>query len=774
MSEPGGPEHGGVGPGKEPSDPPAPPAVERIGKYEILGLLGKGGMGAVYRAFDPFLEREVALKAMLPQIAEVPEHKQRFEREARAVARLTHPNVVTVFDLGYHTDGTPYIVMELLQGRDLSTGSVATLEQKVSIVLQVLEGLGQAHKAGIVHRDIKPANVFITRDGTAKIMDFGIARLGPSAATGTGAVLGTASYMSPEQVKAQPLDGRSDLFSVGSMLCELLTGVKPFDAESAIVTMYRIAHDEPEIDLPGSPEYERFGPVLRKALAKDPNDRYATSAEFAEALSKCLGEAPSKPPVQAKAPDEGAGSPRTGPAAATSAAPGAPAPRTKPPGRPFDQRELFRILRDVYVGGKSGHLHFTSSQGHRSLRIGKGRITHAISDRDGEHLGEVLVRYGVITQGDLERALDTEKRLGPVLSGMGLLDRNGLGEALGLHVREIVFAMLEEEEGTLSFEELFDTASEADVVSNLSTGQVILEATRRVLDPGLVRRVLGDMDRVLVLSSDPVLRSQSITLTPTDGFVLSRVDGTLSARDVISLSPVPPEDTEQSLFSLLCTGIVDYKEKTTAATSRRRSPPAPATGRSPGAAPPAGTPAAADARPDSNPLPPKASAPPSPPGALGGPAATPPEPLPAETKPSRPPPAVPARSAPVLDQDFHAPDPASQVREAEAHFAEQRYGDAIQLVEPLIPHLAGALRTRAAILLAQACIKSNRPDVGAESALLGLLGEDPKCTPAYFTLGALYRSRNDLERARTMYRKVLELSPEHRGAAAELARLGDG
>ncbi|MEE8147868.1 MAG: serine/threonine-protein kinase, partial [Longimicrobiales bacterium] len=275
-----------------PSAPPDAPAdassVERIGKYQIVGVLGKGGMGAVYRAFDPFLEREVALKVMLPQIAEDPEQKQRFEREGRAVARLTHPNVVTVFDLGYHTDGAPYIVMELLRGGDLlhtiGRDSSIPLTQKVSIVLQVLDGLGQAHRVGIVHRDIKPANVFLTEDGTAKIMDFGIARLGSSTATGSGTILGTPAYMSPEQVRGEEVDGRSDLFSVGSMLCELLSGRRPFDGETSLVTLYRIAHEEPLLDLPPGPEYARFLPVLKRALARNPEERFATSAEFADAL----------------------------------------------------------------------------------------------------------------------------------------------------------------------------------------------------------------------------------------------------------------------------------------------------------------------------------------------------------------------------------------------------------------------------------------------------------------------------------------------------------
>jgi hypothetical protein len=569
------------------SPPSAGPSAPRIGKYQIQGVLGKGGMGVVYRALDPFLEREVGLKVMLPQVAEDPDHKQRFEREARAVARLSHPNVVTVFDLGYHTDGAPYIVMELLKGDDLlhitSEGRPLSLGEKVSIVLQVLRGLGQAHRLGIVHRDIKPANVFITEDGTAKIMDFGVARLGSSLTTGAGAIVGTAAYMSPEQVKGEPVDGRSDIFSVASMLCELLSGRRPFHEETPVATLYSIAQKEPLLDLPTGPAYEGLVPVLKRALAKDREQRFATCDDFADALAGCLDEA-SLTAGGAVLPLRPGGGSGKGTAVGLKTTkplkPPAPEALARVAGssaRRADPTGLFRILKDVYVRGKSGHLHFRSGRSCRSLRILKGHITHAISDLDGEHLGEVLVRYGVISQRDLEHALEQEKRLGPVLSGMGLLDHEKLRQALGLHVREILFAMIESADGSFTFEELPESASESEVVSGLSTGQVILEATRRVQDPEMVRQVLGDMSRVLILSDDPLLRSQPIALTPADGFVLSRIDGTLSAREVISLSPVPAEDTERSLFGLLCTGIVDYERP--GGTSRRPLSTPPGTSR---------------------------------------------------------------------------------------------------------------------------------------------------------------------------------------------------
>jgi serine/threonine protein kinase len=787
-------------------------AGDRIGKYEVLGILGSGGMGAVYRAFDPILERSVALKIMLPQMAEDQEHRQRFEREARAVARLSHPNVVMVFDLGYHTDGAPYIVMELLEGEDLlhlmQRGASVPLAQKISIVLQVLDGLGQAHKSGIVHRDVKPANVFVTSDGPVKIMDFGIARLGSSTATEAGAVLGTAAYMSPEQVSGERVDGRSDLFSVGSLLCELLGGQRPFEAETPLATMFRIAQKEPVLQFPGGPEYDQLLPVLTRALAKKPDDRFATSAEFAEALSHCLQNLPTqvKSPTAASGADGGPAVPPSARIEETQILPPKSGSKLPPPARRSDPRELFRILRDVYVGGKSGHLHFTSSRGSRSLRILRGCITHGISDRTGERLGEVLVRYGVISQADLERSLDTEKRLGPVLSGMGLLDREGLRNALGLHVRELLFTMLEEPEGVHIFEELPDGASEVEVTSSLSTGQVILEATRRVLDPELVRQVLGDMDRVLVLSNDPMLRGQPITLTPTDGFVLSRIDGTLSARDVIRMSPMSAEDTERSLFGLVCTGIIDYKPRTP--TSRTRPHPTsstpPQTGalrreatagaktgkldpsqpssvfapetpeaRSSGEAP---TGSAAKTAPEPGAASASAApAAPAPQSVTTTPRPDSPEPTPAlepEGAPASPSASPEAAVTTAAGSDARSKvNVAFVVREAEGLFAEARYEEAARRVEPVVGGVTGALRARAAILLARACMKIDGRAEQAERVLLGLTDDDPECTPAYFFLGDLYRSRKEIARAREMYQRVLELAPRHRGAAAELEAL---
>ncbi len=274
--------------------PPSPSLRDvggRVGRYQIAEVLGKGAMGIVYRARDTVLERDVALKIMAPAAADDPDLKERFEREAKAVARLAHPNIVTVFDLGTHTDGSPYIAMELLRGVDLNRllrqGPPLSLPRKLQIVVQVLAGLEHAHRQEIVHRDIKPANIFVQEDGTVRIMDFGVARLGAGSMTEAGTVMGTANYMSPEQALGRKVDGRSDLFSVGSLLFELVTGKRPYESDTAVSTLYKIIHQDPPYDaIPSIGEHAPLQSILRKALARNPDERYQTAGEFALALTE--------------------------------------------------------------------------------------------------------------------------------------------------------------------------------------------------------------------------------------------------------------------------------------------------------------------------------------------------------------------------------------------------------------------------------------------------------------------------------------------------------
>jgi serine/threonine-protein kinase len=288
---------------------------ESVGRYQVVAPLGRGAMGMVYRARDTVLDREVAVKIMAGGLQQDAAFRTRFEREARIVARINHPNVVVVYDLGSHTDGSPFIAMELLSGQDLATvlrTRPLDVDDSAAIALQVLAGLARAHQREVVHRDVKPANIFITDDGKVKVMDFGVARLTASAVTATGAVLGTAYYMSPEQVRGGRVDGRSDVFSVGCVLFEMLASKRPFEAEDMLGILYQIANAEPDFSLV-SPAGQALVPILRRALQKDPASRYPSAPHFARDLRRYLRESASSPWARHAAeivelePDSGSG-----------------------------------------------------------------------------------------------------------------------------------------------------------------------------------------------------------------------------------------------------------------------------------------------------------------------------------------------------------------------------------------------------------------------------------------------------------------------------------
>jgi eukaryotic-like serine/threonine-protein kinase len=266
------------------------PKIADIGKYRIVELVGEGAMGVVYKAVDSLLNRTVAIKVMNDAIARQDELRARFLREAQAAASLQHPNVVSIYDLG-EVDGHLYIAMEYVPGADLEQlvkdeAAPLTLHQKLEIVIDVLTGLSFAHKRGIVHRDIKPANIRIGEDGRAKIMDFGVAHLASSKLTSTGASLGTPSYMAPEQITGGKTTPATDVFAVGAVLYELLTGALPFDAVSMQNLFFKILTDEarPIRELvPGLPTaLER---IVEKSMKKDAAARYQNALEMANDLS---------------------------------------------------------------------------------------------------------------------------------------------------------------------------------------------------------------------------------------------------------------------------------------------------------------------------------------------------------------------------------------------------------------------------------------------------------------------------------------------------------
>jgi serine/threonine-protein kinase len=262
----------------------------QIGRYQILERVGKGGMGVLYRGIDPVLDREVAIKLMLGDFSDDTEQlRPRFYREAKAIAKLQHRNIVTVFE--FAEDGTtPYIVMEFLRGTSLAsrleTSPALTLDDKLDIVAQLCAGLGYAHEQGIVHRDVKPANVFLLNDGAVKLLDFGIAKLTTSNLTRQGDVLGSPSYMSPEQIMGkEDIDGRADVFSTGVMLYEMLAGRKPFEAETTTAIVLKILHErETAIERLNPSIPPRLSALVKKALEKEPANRFESAAEFAREL----------------------------------------------------------------------------------------------------------------------------------------------------------------------------------------------------------------------------------------------------------------------------------------------------------------------------------------------------------------------------------------------------------------------------------------------------------------------------------------------------------
>ncbi|HXZ92040.1 MAG TPA: serine/threonine-protein kinase [Burkholderiales bacterium] len=271
---------------------------EKIGRYRILGELGRGAMGVVYRAEDPLLSRPVAIKTIImsvdPDVRA--EYERRFYQEAKAAGGLNHPNLITVHDIGREGD-LVFMAMELLEGvelRQLMQQGRIELRTALEILAQVADGLAYAHERGVVHRDIKPGNVMVLAGNRAKVMDFGIARMRASDIhTQTGAVVGSPKYMSPEQVSGTRVDGRSDIFSLGIVLYELAAGAAPFSAPDTAQFMHQIATATPP---PPSALNERLPRVIdlivARALEKDPEKRYQSAAEMAADMRSCLATLP--------------------------------------------------------------------------------------------------------------------------------------------------------------------------------------------------------------------------------------------------------------------------------------------------------------------------------------------------------------------------------------------------------------------------------------------------------------------------------------------------
>ncbi len=296
--------------------------LKQLGRYKINGVLGKGAMGLVYDGLDPTLNRRVAIKTILTRNldeATAKHYAMRFQREVRAVARINHPNIVQVYDFGQEGD-LAFIVMEYIEGRELKEAfdkkDLFDLGTTFRLMQELLSALDYAHEAGVIHRDVKPANVMVDKKGHAKLTDFGVARIedpeSQTEATRVGAVIGTPSYMSPEQIQGQPIDRRTDIFSAGVLFYQLLTGQKPFEGTQWALAK-KIIQDDPVwpskvVQIPAT-----IDRVVARSLAKTPEERYQTAREFAADLQRILdGKEPQAPPPAAR--------PAQGPAVAPSAA----------------------------------------------------------------------------------------------------------------------------------------------------------------------------------------------------------------------------------------------------------------------------------------------------------------------------------------------------------------------------------------------------------------------------------------------------------------------
>lgn len=315
--------------------------LSTLGRYRIISEIGQGAMGVVYKAVDPIIDRTVAIKTINLNLSrqELEEYEARFQQEIKAAGRLNHPNIVTIYDVG-KTDQVAYMAMEFLEGNELkdiiASGTLMPVDQVVDIIAQVADGLWFAHQQDIVHRDVKPSNIMVMKGGIAKITDFGIARLPNSAVkTMTGLILGSPRYMSPEQVIGKAIDARSDIFSLGVVLYEALTGMAPFDGDNVNAIMYATVNTTP----PPPSQHHRNVPamldlIVAKAMAKLLEDRYQTIKELADDLREVRRQIDS-----------------TRPAAALKATSAPPAPRPPVSSAPLLQHEVDTATIPIHGGG---------------------------------------------------------------------------------------------------------------------------------------------------------------------------------------------------------------------------------------------------------------------------------------------------------------------------------------------------------------------------------------------------------------------------------------
>jgi serine/threonine protein kinase len=483
------------------------------GRYEVLAPVGRGGMGTVFKAHDQTLDEVVALKVLRTDLEEAAETlTRRFRLEIKLARRIRHPNVCAIHDYG-EDGGLRFITMEFVDGPNLKEAlrdrSTLSQDEAYETVLQILDGLEAIHRVGIVHRDLKTANIMRDGSGTIRLMDFGIAKPAGEESTLAGQALGTPQYVSPEQARGRAADTRSDLYSVGIILFELLTGRVPFKADTPLVTLYMQVHEAPPLD-----DERLSGPVrevLARALAKEPSDRYATAAEMASAVREA-----SRVAVPTRS-------------AVFIAAKAAPCLVGQ-----LQEETLEGLLRWASAGARTGILEVRRRSLQHGIALRAGRIHSSWSNDPRRSLGQFLIREGLISESELSQALlqqedtraDQTPRLGSILVARGLLAAEQLRGCLRLKAEETFYDLLLRPEGEFEFR---DGAPPPDmpVELDLEVGAVLEEWQRRREQWSRIRARIPTLQTTFRLAgerpvvADPQLRT--ILVLATEGRTVAEI-----------------------------------------------------------------------------------------------------------------------------------------------------------------------------------------------------------------------------------------------------------
>ncbi len=554
-------------------------------RYQFVSRLGAGAFGEVYRVLDTMLERDVAVKRVrLDAFADADQRqelRERTIREAKVAAKLKHPHIVTIHDVVDRPDMC-FIVMEFIEGKTLAKhlkeeGQLG-IEQTAQLLGQTAAALDFAHQKGVVHRDIKPANIMIeSGTGNVKVTDFGIAKSDAfTELTAAGSVLGTPNYMSPEQARGDLAIGpRADLFSLGCLAYECLVGQKAFVGKTVMATLMSIMNDPPRTfdreALGLSPEFDG---LLKRALAKNPDERFSTGVELVAALTLLPTVEQSTIVIE-------------GPAPASPPAAALPVTRREPGDHSsFDARlqgsladtTVAELIREVYSSRSTGILHFQREGASKRIYFKKGNVVFANSDVNDDRLGEFLIRTGEIDRVTFDRASElmrkTGERMGTTLVKLDVVPRENMSALVRRQVEAIIYSVFDWDRGAYGFE-ILDRPVEEDIVVELSTAELILTGVRAMDSLEHIRTALGGLDRVLRHTENPLLLYQKMTLTPSEGYVLSRVDGSTSVAEIASISPLGEDESLRCVYALVAAGVVEMASRTFPPTSRITSQPAP-------------------------------------------------------------------------------------------------------------------------------------------------------------------------------------------------------